>query len=330
MLRWNEIPQSAPPPPPPPKPVWYPPPAPKPKPKPASSACPYYANPWPAVPFVKPKPKPQPFIPYANPWPSIPFKPQPKYEAAPVKPYTSALNYTPASVLNYTPASGQATQKPTNPYNNPTYLPAASMALGLAEAGKAINASSQVTFSIEKPWTYIYGTRAAREAVGLNPYTNRIKTNHLPGEQLLEHPPTTSVIGQGATGALKAVDSWGTVGSIGYYVADDSITYATGGYNRPQYASALLMDTLAMVGVAAVAGATAGAVAGGIGGAIVLPVVGAVPGVVIGAVAGAIVGVAGCLLWDAARGPLIDNAAQHLENFNNKLKPEYRMNWDTP
>jgi hypothetical protein len=83
---------------------------------------------------------------------------------------------------------------------------------------------------------------------------------------------------------------------LGVNLVADSALYASGEYDRQEYAAALTVDTGFTIATTlisgAISGAVTGALVGGGTGTLVLPVVGTVSGAVVGGVIGAGVGIA--------------------------------------
>lgn len=92
-------------------------------------------------------------------------------------------------------------------------------------------------------------------------------------------------IRSGMTGVTSGIKSPFTVFGLAMVLGSDSYLYATGTYDRFHYAAALTVDTLAVIGTAAIAGAASGFVAGAFFGG-----VGSIPGALMGATAGIVVG----------------------------------------
>jgi len=150
----------------------------------------------------------------------------------------------------------------------------------MSEIINVSKASRQVSYTQVGNQIIIRGPRSARQVLGLNPYTNRIKIEN--ASRLLAEAPKVR--------AFRSVTSGWTLASVLLNAGVDYYSYKTGEYDQQEFGAALLFDTASTIVSAAVGGLVAGAVAGAIAGAPALGI-GAVPGAVIGGIAGAVVGI---------------------------------------
>ena len=150
----------------------------------------------------------------------------------------------------------------------------------MSEIINVSKASRQVSYTQVGNQIIIRGPRCARQVLGLNPYTNRIKIEN--ASRLLAEAPRVR--------AFRSVTSGWTLASVLLNAGVDYYSYKTGEYDQQEFGAALLFDTASTIVSAAVGGLVAGAVAGAIAGAPALGI-GAVPGAVIGGIAGAVVGI---------------------------------------
>jgi len=128
----------------------------------------------------------------------------------------------------------------------------------------------------------ITGPRAARETLGWNPYTNRIRPENV-GNRLWTN-------GSGVAGALRygtaAMASPWTAINLGINTGVNTYLWAEGEYDTSEYASAMTVDTGITLGSVLIGGFVAGAVTGAVAGSVAPGV-----GTVIGAVAGGVTGI---------------------------------------
>jgi hypothetical protein len=150
------------------------------------------------------------------------------------------------------------------------------------KAAQKIIAGLQLNINQVDGTLRVFGPRAARSTLGLNPYTNWIK------------PANVSNILQSADEfKLSKLSNISTFLGLSLNIASNSVDLAQGDIDRFEYAAALTVDTGITAGSALLAGALSGAAIGFLVGGAAGAGVGAIPGAIAGGIVGAVVAIGG-------------------------------------
>jgi hypothetical protein len=182
----------------------------------------------------------------------------------------------------------------------------------------AVVASTQVSTTINDGIIIIYGTRAARSAAGIRPYTNIISVAN------------SGRLSSAASGLSSAVSSPFTWAGIGISIYGDVTIYQNGEYTDSQLAGAVIVDVGAGVTAAAVGGAVTGAITGTLVAGSTTMGLGAFPGLVAGALVGGLVGTGVYLGINVVKPALVNGVSQGIDAYSDSIESIIRNGGSPP